>query len=67
MRNLTKRVCQWPQDKELFLVTIYIEPTLMYGCESWTITKPMQEKIEAAEMWFLKRMLRIQCTEKDKT
>ncbi|GFO18885.1 endonuclease-reverse transcriptase [Plakobranchus ocellatus] len=31
----------------------YIEPILMYGCETWTITKEIQKKIEAAEMWFL--------------
>ena len=31
----------------------------MYGCESWTISKAMQERLEAAEIWFLRRMLSI--------
>ncbi|GFO26229.1 nitrilase homolog 1-like [Plakobranchus ocellatus] len=35
----------------------YIEPILMYGCEAWTISKQTQKKLEATEMWFLRRML----------
>ncbi|GFO35533.1 RNA-directed DNA polymerase from mobile element jockey [Plakobranchus ocellatus] len=42
----------------------YIEPVLMYGCEAWTITKQIQNKLEATEMWFLRRMLRIPWTAK---
>ena len=37
----------------------YVEPILMYGCETWTITKPLQKKIEAVEIWFWRRMLKI--------
>ena len=44
----------------------YVEPTLMYGCETWTITKPIQKKIEAVEMWFWRRMLKIPWTAKRK-
>ena len=29
---------------------------LLYGCETWTLTKPLMEKIEACEMWFLRKM-----------
>ena len=36
----------------------YIEPILMYGWEAWTISKQFREKLEATEMWFLRRMLR---------
>ncbi|GFN81414.1 protein tssc1-like [Plakobranchus ocellatus] len=42
----------------------YIEPILMYGCEAWTISKQTQRKLEATEMWFLRRMLRISWTAK---
>ena len=42
----------------------YVEPVLMYGCETWTITKPIQKKIEAVEMWFWRRMLKIPWTAK---
>ncbi|GFO23909.1 endonuclease-reverse transcriptase [Plakobranchus ocellatus] len=42
----------------------YIEPVLTYGCEAWTISKQIQNKLEATEMWFLRRMLRIPWTAK---
>ena len=35
----------------------YIEPILMYGCEAWTISKQAQKKLEAVEMWLLRRMM----------
>ena len=37
---------------------------LTYGSECWTISKNMAKRIEATEMWFLRRMLRIQWVEK---
>ncbi|GFN78527.1 endonuclease-reverse transcriptase [Plakobranchus ocellatus] len=36
----------------------------MYGCEAWTISKQTQRQLEATEMWFLRRMLRISWTAK---
>ncbi|GFO46645.1 RNA-directed DNA polymerase from mobile element jockey [Plakobranchus ocellatus] len=42
----------------------YIEPVLMYGCEAWTISKQIQNKLEATDTWFLRRMLRIPWTAK---
>ena len=42
----------------------YVEPILMYGCETRTISKPIQKKIEAVEMWFWRRMLKIPWTAK---
>ena len=33
--------------------------TLLYGSESWTITRELKAKINAAEMWFYRRMMRI--------
>ncbi|GFR60265.1 ankyrin-1 [Elysia marginata] len=40
----------------------YIEPILMYGCETWTINKKTHGKLKAVEMWFWRRMLRIPWT-----
>ena len=37
----------------------YVWSTLMYGSESWTITRELKAKLKAAEMWFYRRMLRI--------
>ena len=42
----------------------YIQPILMYGCEAWTINKQTQRRLEAVEMWCLRRMLRIPWTAK---
>ena len=40
----------------------YITPLLTYGCESWTINTQENGKLEAIEMWFYRRMLRIPWT-----
>ena len=34
----------------------------MYGCESWTIRKAERLKIDAFELWCLRRLLRVPCT-----
>ena len=46
------------------VLKIYVWSTLTYGCECWTITSDIEKKIEASEMWFIRRMLRISWTEK---
>ena len=40
----------------------FILSILLYGCEAWTITKESRAKLEACEMWFLRRMLRVPWT-----
>ena len=40
----------------------YVWSTLLYGAETWTISKRMEKKINAFEMWVYRRMLRIQWT-----
>lgn len=42
----------------------YVWPIMLYGCETWTISKIMKAKLEAAEIWFYRRMLKIGWTEK---
>ena len=37
----------------------YVWLTLLYGCETWTISVVMQKKLEAFETWLYRRMLRI--------
>ena len=39
-----------------------IFPVVMYGCESWTIKKAVDQRIEAFELWCLRRLLRVPCT-----
>ena len=31
----------------------------MYGSEAWTISNTMKKRLDALEMWFLRRMLRV--------
>ena len=37
----------------------YIWSTLLYGAETWTLTKVTSDKLEAFETWLYRRMLRI--------
>ena len=53
--NTTKRILQ-----------CYVWSTLLYGAETWTITKVMKTCIEAFELWAYGRMLKISWTEKVK-
>jgi len=46
------------------LLKFYAWSTLLYGCESWTVSQRMKSQLEATEMWFLRRMLRIAWTDK---
>ena len=48
--------------RKKFLRT-FVWSTLLYGCEAWNISNVNQKKIEAAEMWFPRRMLRISWVE----
>ena len=42
----------------------YVWSVLLYGCECWTINTEIEKKLEAAEMWFIRRVMRISWTEK---
>ena len=46
----------------LRMLRCYIWSGLLYGCESWTLSADMKKKLEAAEMWFLRRMWRVPWT-----
>ena len=46
------------------LLKCYSWSVLLNGCESWTISKGMEQKLMAAEMWFWRRMMRISWTDK---
>ena len=35
---------------------------VMYGCESWTIKKAEHQRIDAFELWFWRRLLRVPWT-----
>ena len=35
---------------------------VMYGCESWTVKKAEHQRIDAFELWFWRRLLRVPWT-----
>ena len=37
-------------------------PVDMYGCESWTVKKAERQRIDAFELWCLRRLLRVPWT-----
>ena len=41
------------------LTKCYVWSTLVYGAETWTITKTLTKRIDASEMWTHRQMLRI--------
>ena len=44
------------------LVKAMVFPVVMYGCESWTIKKAECQKIDAFELWYWRRLLRVPWT-----
>ena len=42
----------------------YVWSILLYGCECWTLTKDLEKRLEATELWFIRRILKISWTEK---
>ena len=47
---------------KVHIVKAMVFPVVMYGCESWTIKKAEHQKIDAFELWFWKRLLRVPWT-----
>ena len=37
-------------------------PVVMYGCESWTVKKAERQRIDAFELWYWRRLLRVPWT-----
>ena len=35
---------------------------VMYGCENWTIKKAQHQRIDASEVWYWRRLLRVPWT-----
>ena len=44
------------------LVKAMVFPVVMYGCESWTIKKAECQRIDAFELWCLRRLLKVPWT-----
>ena len=44
------------------LVKAMVFPVVMYGCESWAIKKAERQRIDAFEVWYWRRLLRVPWT-----
>ena len=44
---------------KVHLVKAMVFPVVMYGCERWTIKKAEHQKIDAFELWYWRRLLRV--------
>ena len=49
---------------KVHIVKAMIFPVVIYGCESGTIQKPEYQKIDAFELWYWRRLLRVLWTAK---
>ena len=44
---------------KVHLVKDMVFPVVVYGCESWTVKKAEQRRIDAFELWYWRRLLRV--------
>ena len=44
------------------LVKAMVFPVVMYGCEGWTIKKGEHRRIDAFELWYWRKLLRVPWT-----
>ena len=47
---------------KVHLVKAMVFPVVMYGCESWTIKKAECPRIDAFELWYWRRLIRVPWT-----
>ena len=47
---------------KVHLVKAMVFPVVRYGCESWTIRKVQNQRIDAFELWCWRRLLRVPWT-----
>ena len=47
---------------KVHLVKAMVFPVVMYGCESWTVKKAEHQRIDAFELWYWRRLLKVPWT-----
>ena len=48
-----------PLPTRVHLVKAMVFPVVMYGYESWTVKKAERQRIDAFELWYWRRLLRV--------
>ena len=46
------------------LLKCFVWPVVLYGCKVWTMKKEDERQVEAAELWFYRRLLRVNWTDR---
>ena len=59
MTNLDKDIIL---PTKVHIVKAVVFPLVMYRCESWMIKKAEHQKIDAFELWYCRRLLRVSWT-----
>ena len=52
---------------KVHLVKAMVFPVVMYGCESWSVKKADHQRIDAFELWYWRRLLRVPWTARRST
>ena len=47
---------------KVHLVKAVVFPVVMYGCESWTVKKAEDQRVDDFELWCWRRLLRVPWT-----
>ena len=47
---------------KVYLIKAMVFPVVMYGCESWTVKKAECQSIDAFELWYWRRLVRVPWT-----
>src|SRR5574337_883665 len=48
--------------RKVHLVKAMVFPVVMYGCESWTIKKAENQRVDVFELWCWRKLLRVNWT-----
>ena len=51
-------------DLKIKLLKCLVWPVMLYGCEAWTMKKEDERRVEAAELWFYRRLLKVKLTDR---
>ena len=57
---LKSRDIALPTKVRLVMALVFL--VVMYGCESWTVKKAEHQRIDAFELWYWRRLLRVSWT-----
>ena len=50
---------QLQEKSKIRILKCYVWSVLLYRCDAWTISENIKRRVEAVEMWFIRRILKI--------